>query len=113
MDDDFNTAQAVALLFNLDREIYQQRSEGFAVEEPQKTLIELAGVLGLTLEEEKREELAEAVPSAEFIELLIAVRDKLRAEQNWALADEIRSQLRELGIVLEDTAQGTVWRYKR
>lgn len=113
MDDDFNTAQAVALLFNLDSEIYQRRSEGFAVEEAQKTLIELAGVLGLTLKEEKREELAEAVPSANFIELLVSVRDKLRAEQNWALADEIRSRLRELGIVLEDTAKGTVWRYRR
>ncbi len=113
MDDDFNTAQAVALLFNLDREIYQRRSEGFAVEEAQKTLIELAGVLGLTLKEEKREELAEAVPSAEFIELLISIRDKLRDEKQWALADEIRSRLKELGIVLEDTAKGTVWRYKR
>jgi cysteinyl-tRNA synthetase len=113
MDDDFNTAQAVAVLFNLDREIYQGRSEGFTVEEAQKTLIELAGVLGLTLEEEKREELAEAVPSADFIELLISIRDKLRAEQNWALADEIRGRLRELGIVLEDTAKGTVWRYRR
>jgi cysteinyl-tRNA synthetase len=113
MDDDFNTAQAVAVLFNLDREIYQGRSDGFTVEEAQKTLIELAGVLGLTLEEEKREELAEAVPSADFIELLISIRDKLRAEQNWALADEIRSRLRELGIVLEDTAKGTVWRYRR
>jgi len=113
MDDDFNTAQAVALLFNLDREIYQRRSEGFAVEEAQQTLIELAGVLGLTLKEEKREELAEAIPSAQFIELLISVRDKLRDEKQWALADEIRSRLRELGIVLEDTAKGTVWRYKR
>jgi len=113
MDDDFNTAQAVALLFNLDREIYQRRSEGFAVEEAQQTLIELAGVLGLTLKEEKREELAEAIPSAQFIELLISVRDKLRDERQWAVADEIRSRLRELGIVLEDTAKGTVWRYKR
>ena len=113
MDDDFNTAQAVALLFNLDREIYQRRSEGFAVEEAQQTLIELAGVLGLTLKEERREELADAIPSAEFIELLISVRDKLRDERQWAVADEIRSRLRELGIVLEDTAKGTVWRYKR
>jgi cysteinyl-tRNA synthetase len=113
MDDDFNTAQAVAVLFNLDREIYQGRSEGLTVEEAQKTLIELAGVLGLTLEEEKREELAEAIPSADFIELLISIRDKLRAEQNWALADEIRGRLKELGIVLEDTAKGTAWRYRR
>lgn len=112
MDDDFNTAQAIAVLFNLDREIYQWRSEGFTVEEAQKTLIELAGVLGLTLQEEEKEKLAEAIPSTELIELLISVRDKLRAEQNWALADNIRSRLRELGVVLEDTPQGTVWHYR-
>jgi cysteinyl-tRNA synthetase len=109
MDDDFNTAKAVAILFDLDREINQRRSEGFTVEEAQKTLIELAGVLGLTL----KEELARAIPSTELIELLISVRDRLRAEQNWALADDIRSRLRELGIILEDTAKGTVWRYNR
>jgi cysteinyl-tRNA synthetase len=113
MDDDFNTAQAVAVLFNLDREIYQWRSEGFTVEEAQKTLRELAGVLGLTLKEREKEELARAIPSTGLIELLISVRDKLRAEQNWALADDIRSRLRGLGIALEDTEEGTVWRYRK
>ena len=108
MDDDFNSAQALATLFDLAREINRAHSESFDVEEAQQTLFELASVLGLTLEE--REVQLDAGP---FVELLILIRNELRKEKQWQLADRIRSSLKELGIALEDTPQGTIWKYRR
>ena len=109
MDDDFNNAQAVAVLFEFAREINRAREEELDVAGAQHTLAELAGVLGFTLEE-----LAKPPLDAEpFIQLLISVRDGLRQAKQWQLADEIRSHLAELGIVLEDTPKGTVWKRSR
>jgi len=107
MDDDFNTAQACAVLFDLAREGNRASSEGFNAASAQQTLLELAGILGLTLKEKE----VHLAPEP-FIELLISVRDALRQEKKWQLADKIRSSLVELGIALEDTPKGTVWRYK-
>ena len=108
MDDDFNSAQAMAVLFDLNREINRAGSEGVDVEPAQQTLLELAGVLGLTLEE--REVRLDAEP---FVELLISVRRELRHEKQWQLADKIRSSLGELGIALEDTPEGTLWKHRK
>ena len=105
MDDDFNTPQAIAVLFDLARETNRARDEGFAVSEGLAALRELAGVLGLTLQERLAQ--LEAKP---FVDLLVAVRDDLRAAKQWPLADRIRSGLGELGVTLEDTPQGTVWK---
>ena len=106
MDRDLNTPQAVAALFDLAREINRARDEGQAVEEAQTTLRELADLLGLTLEEEEEGLLA----AAPFIQLLIELREELRQAKRYDLADRIRSRLGEMGIALEDTAQGTVWK---
>jgi len=70
---------------------------------------ELAGVLGLTLKEPE----APFVGAEPFIGLLIETRRRLREEKHFQLADEIRNKLAELGITLEDTPQGTVWKRKR
>jgi cysteinyl-tRNA synthetase len=113
MDDDFSTPKAVAVLFDFARHINREREEGLDVHKEQETFRELAGVLGLTLKETEKEELARAIPPIELIELLISVREELRAGGNWALADKIRSRLGVLGIVLEDTAQGTVWHCRK
>ncbi len=107
MDDDFNSAQAIAVLFDLAREINRAHSEGFSLAQAQQTLVELAGVLGLTLKE--REVHPDAAP---FIELLISMRNELRKEKQWQLADKIRISLKEIGVALEDTPQGTVWKYR-
>ncbi|MBI2848092.1 MAG: cysteine--tRNA ligase [Chloroflexi bacterium] len=109
MDDDFNTAQALATLFDLARDINRVSNGGNRPVQAKEALAELAGILGLTLKE------AEGVPveAAPFIELLIATRRELRQAKQWQLADNIRSQLVELGIILEDTAKGTVWKRKR
>jgi cysteinyl-tRNA synthetase len=105
MDRDLNTPQAVAALFDLAREINRARDEGQAVEEAQATVRELADVLGLTLAEE-----GESLAAAPFIQLLIEVREEMRQAKRYDLADRIRSRLGELGVALEDTPQGTVWK---
>jgi len=107
MEDDLNTAQALAALFDLAREINRARDEGRGIKDAQAVLLELSGVFGLTLAEEERE-----IAAAPFIEALIAVREELRQAKQFALADSIRSRLDGLGIALEDTRDGTVWKRK-
>ena len=105
MDHDLNTPQAVAALFDLAREINRGRDEGQDVASAHGVLRELADILGLTLAEEE-----ESLAAAPFIQLLMDVREELRQAKRYDLADVIRSRLGELGIALEDTPQGTVWK---
>jgi cysteinyl-tRNA synthetase len=108
MDDDFNTAQAIAVLFELTKEINRGAEQGAEIIEAQHTLLKLAGILSLTLEEK-----TQPTPDAEaFISLLASIRDDLRQNQQWQLADKIRRGLADLGVTLEDTPQGTRWKYK-
>ncbi len=109
MDDDLNTPQAMATLFDLAREINRHRETGTAAGEAQRVLREMASVLGLSLDEQPGSGQKDAYP---FIDLLVETRNQLRAERNWELGDSIRSQLEELGVTLEDTASGTQWRFK-
>lgn len=109
MDDDFNTAQAIAVLFELAREINRGAEQGANVTEAQHTLLKLAAVLGLTL----REEAGLAPDTDTFIDLLASVREDLRRNHQWQLADKIRRGLADLGIILEDTPQGARWKHKR
>jgi cysteinyl-tRNA synthetase len=106
MDADFNSAQAIAALFDLAREINRGISQRASVEEAQRMLLELGGVLGFTFED--RDVRLGADP---FVELLISVRADLRTQKQWQLADSIRCRLGELGVVLEDGPQGTTWKY--
>jgi cysteinyl-tRNA synthetase len=104
MDDDFNTPQALAIIFDLAREINQAADNGRGFGKAKETLMELAtGVLGLRL---KPVEYA-AEDDNEEIEKLVAERDRLRAEKHWQQADRIRDKLAEMGVVLEDTPSGT------
>lgn len=109
MDDDFNTAQAIAVLFELAKEINRGAEKGLHITEAQHTLLKLADILGLTLKEK-----TQPTPDAEaFISLLASIRDDLRQNQQWQLADKIRKGLADLGVTLEDTPQGTRWKYNR
>ena len=108
MDDDFNTAVALSALFELVREIHQARQAGAgpaAFEQPQQVLLELAGVLGIRLQVDSQ--LGGLGP--DLVELLIQVREELRAASHWALADQIRDRLAALGLLLEDGKHGTTW----
>lgn len=106
MDDDLNTADAIASIFELVRDI----NTNVVGKTPSKALVEgaisvfdeLTGVLGLVYNRK-----TETLDSD--IEALIEARTNARKEKNWAEADRIRDQLKEMGIVLEDTAQGVKW----
>jgi cysteinyl-tRNA synthetase len=135
MDDDFNTAQALASLFDLAREINRYDGEGMDAGKARETLRELGGVLGLTFAEPEAppleaKMLAQGVVSAyqalgrsappidernaeKLIENLIELRQELRKAKQWPQADMVRAKLDEAGIALEDTSKGTVWRSKR
>jgi len=109
MDDDFNTAQAIAVLFELAKEINRNAEWGADLNEAQDTLRRLANVLGLTLEEQPQL----APDAGAFIELLISTREDLRRNRQWEMADRIRTGLADLGVTLEDTPQGTRWKHRR
>jgi cysteinyl-tRNA synthetase len=105
MDSDLNTSRALALLFDLAREVNRERDAGRSFTAAQAELRELAGVLGLQLRA------PEAGPgeAAPFIDLLVQVRTELRAAKQWALSDRLRDGLAALGIELKDGPEGTKW----
>jgi cysteinyl-tRNA synthetase len=105
MDDDLGTAQALASLFDLSREINRVRDSGQPAAAAVTLLRELGGVLGLTFHRKERQ--SDAAP---FVQLLVEVRDTLRDKKEYALGDQIRDTLSGLGIALEDSRDGTTWR---
>jgi cysteinyl-tRNA synthetase len=110
MDDDFNSAGALGHLFELVRAINQAKDAGVAGEvlaEGQSLLRELMVVFGLHTELPQMG--GEATP---FIELLIDLRREMRQQKLWTLADTLRAKLAELGVLLEDSKDGTTWRWK-
>jgi cysteinyl-tRNA synthetase len=118
MDDDFNTPEAVAVLFELTRELNKSRDAApDRARQLAGCLRQLAAVLGL-LQDDPEHFLRESVTagdegtglSDEDIEALIASRLAAREQKNWAEADRIREELEGQGIVLEDGASGTSWR---
>ncbi len=112
MDDDFNTPGALAVLFELAREINKLKAENqVEANKLAARLKQLAGVLGL-LEQDPETFLQGDTNNDEVaeIEALIKQRNEARASKNWAAADEARNKLTAMGIVLEDGANGTTWR---
>lgn len=107
MKDDFNTAKAISIIFDLTREanfyLEQKQTSEKVIEAFQQQINSLLKVLGLTLNAE--EELLD-----EDIEQLIEEREEARANKDFKRADEIRDLLGEKDIILEDTAQGVRWR---
>ena len=106
MEDDFNTADAIAAIFELVKlanSTADENSTKAYVSYLKGMLEELCGVLGLITQKKE-----EALDSQ--VEEMIAARQKARKEKNFALADQIRAQLLEMGIVLEDTREGVKWK---
>jgi cysteinyl-tRNA synthetase len=109
MDNDFNTAGAIAALFELVKGINIARDNGATSEQlrsAQSMLRELGGVLGLRLLEKKGSGDAD-----KFVNLLIEVRAEVRKQKLWPLSDLIRDQLKALGVTIEDSKDGTSWRW--
>ena len=105
MEDDLNTADALSVIFELVRDINayikQGTSAGFA-KWALGFLMEFAGVLGLLSKQQARLD--------REIEDLVAERERARKRKDWALADKIRDDLKERGIIIEDTPQGVKWK---
>jgi len=106
MDDDFNTANAISVLFDLSKQANYYMQELNTSEEVIQAFLDqfdtLGNVLGVTF--------STADLLDEEIELMIDQRIQARKDRNFALADEIRDKLKDLNIILEDTPQGTRWK---
>ncbi|MGB9840617.1 cysteine--tRNA ligase [Thermovenabulum sp.] len=107
MDDDFNTAEALGAIYEIVREAntnLKETSSKSLVTYTKELILELGGILGL-FGDFGKEELVD-----EEILKLIEERQKARKEKNYALADKIRDELKEKGVILEDTPSGVRWR---
>jgi cysteinyl-tRNA synthetase len=130
MEDDFGTPQAIAALFDLAREINRGNDEGLNIGLALNTFRELAGVLGMILSSvpshykielraligvaaKYEVDIKDVAESDSIIKRLSDKRLELRSARKYRDADNIRGDLKQLGITLEDTPQGTVWRYKK
>ena len=102
MDEDFNSPAAMGVLFELVGEVNRGQSPALA-----RQLAELAGILGLALPE------AVADPEGEAIQALVEARSAARAAKDYTEADRIRAELDGMGVIIDDTPTGTVWRRPR
>lgn len=115
MDDDFNTPEAFAILFSLAKEINKLKEHDNEQAGQLAGLLKyLANIIGLlnqdveTFFQSCNAQTTEV--DHQLVEQLIKQREQARADKNWAVADDVRAQLSELGVVLEDGANGTTWR---
>jgi cysteinyl-tRNA synthetase len=113
MDDDFNTPLAFSVLFDLAREINRLRDEG-QIENAARLAVqlkELAAIFGI-LQQDPDEFLQQGIgqDEASKINQLIALRNEARRQKQWGEADRLRDELLAMKVMLEDTAEGTIWK---
>jgi cysteinyl-tRNA synthetase len=130
MDDDFNTARALGVIFELvkelntyldEQEVYTTPASAMIANQGRDLLLKLCRVLGMFSPEagevgkitvEEAGEGREGLPTPEnLIELLLDVRTKARARKDWETADYIRSRLQDMGIRVDDLREGERWKY--
>jgi cysteinyl-tRNA synthetase len=113
MEDDFNTPEAIAVLFDLARDVNKLREDSLAAAAPLGACLRrLGGILGL-LQREPQAFLQGGAANGltdEQIEALIARRTEARRHKNWAESDRIRDELKAQGVILEDKGGQTAWR---
>jgi cysteinyl-tRNA synthetase len=126
MDDDFNTAKALSVLHDIVSAIHELRTEindaqidpdskmslMAAIKIYRSLLLEMLDILGLDPALGKKSHALEGEAVGPLIQILINIREKARKEKAWSIADEVRNQLLEIGIILEDHPQGTIWKHK-
>ncbi|NIQ04850.1 MAG: cysteine--tRNA ligase [Candidatus Korarchaeota archaeon] len=108
MDDDLNTPKALSILLKFSTQINKSLdNKEELLNKAEGTLKELGRILGLTFD---RLETPLKGKEEALLDLIIEVRTKLRTQKEYQLSDEIRETLKEIGIELQDTVQGTTWR---
>ena len=115
MDDDFNTAEAIGVLFDLARDLNKAKeADHEQAGQLARLLLKLASVLGI-LQGDADVFLKKGAHQvdAKLVDSLIAQRKQARADKNWALADQIRDQLYDMKVVIEDGVDGSQWRIER
>ena len=116
MDDDFNTPLALGVLFDLVREINRiKEADITAAAELARLLVRLGGILGILQTEPESffQQSSESALDSGMIDDLVAQRWQARVDRNWAKADELRAKLSALKVVVEDKADGSIWRFER
>lgn len=112
MDDDFNTAKAISVLFDLVKVIKSSNEEDSDRKDAAALLVELGSVLGFfsNVEERLSNDLGDL--SEKLLSILIDIRNEAKKDKNWSLSDKIRDDLLKEGIQLLDTKDGTKWEKK-
>ncbi len=113
MDEDFNTPKALAALFEMSKEINRFLDEKKQVnaeilETVFESFSELGRVLGL-FQQEKSQDLGKKITN-DLVQLLFDLREELRKKKEYGLSDEIRTRMKDLGLVIEDTVEGPKWK---
>ena len=114
MDDDFNTREAISVLFEMAREVNRLKRDG----DPQAAVLasqmrglgNILGLLELDPHAYLRGEAGEGDLADADIDALVAQRHQAKIDRNFALSDQIRDQLKDAGVVLEDSKEGTGWK---
>ncbi len=112
MDDDFNSPFALTALFDLANEVNKfvdshETINANLLEKVVNAFRELGGIFNILQEEERKVDLGSV---GDLVDLLIELRQEFRETKDWQMSDKIRSRLKDLGIILEDTANGTRWK---
>ncbi len=116
MNDDFNSPQTIAHLFDLSREVNQYLNDGkqystSSLQKIEELFLEFGNtVLGIIPDSIEMTSTINGAIDADLIQLLIDVRQEARKQKQFALSDMIRDRLKELGVLLEDTREGTNWK---
>ena len=118
MNDDFNTPQAIAVLFDLNREVNSLIAESKASQSLLKVVdasySELGGaILGIIPDRFEAQAAQGGSLESDLVQLIIELRSEARSQKLWSLSDKIRDGLKRLGITLEDKPDGTVWRQQK
>ena len=111
MDDDFNTPAAIAVLVSLAKEVEKSIPSGFdekTLRQIFETLKEMGSIIGIFEGREGKKPSRDI--STELVNLTVEIRDEARRKNDWETADRIRDRLKKIGVILEDTAEGTKWR---
>jgi cysteinyl-tRNA synthetase len=121
MDDDFNTALAISVMFGLAKEINIYNSaiiankiqhDAAAFTAAEAAYLEMASIIGL-FEQETATGSADGKFAEDLMNIIIELRQAARKDKNWAVADAIRDKLGQVGVVLEDSPQGVRWSLKK